>query len=158
MLVLTVSAGIVGGMLSGLLLSTELVAAQAILKRPKVIEAQSFRLLDQEGRARAVFETGPDGAVGLAMAKSGIIRIRFILDANGNAILDLTDEKGKSHATLTVTAAGSPSLSMRDNNNLSEAWLGAVNVPISTAGIAEERPAGSLILMNKDGRVVWRAP
>lgn len=158
MLVVTVSAGIVGGMLSSLLLNVELVAAQNVLKRPKVIEAQSFHVVDQEGKVRAILEAAPDGAVGLVMGKEGIIRVRLVLNTDGSAGLDLTDEKGRSHATLGVSSAGSPSLSIYDKASLSAAFLGEANFPISNAGVTEERPAGSLVLLNKEGKIVWRAP
>ena len=60
--------------------------------------------------------------------KDGKLRAMFAVDGNSLVVLDLKNERSESHAVLYVTA------------------------------ITEERPTGSLILLNNEGKVVWRAP
>ena len=91
-------------------------------------------------------------------SKDGALRARLGVDAGGDAVLDLKDEKAQTHAKLGVSLTGGPSLLLFDRSGRGAAVLGEVIIPMSDIGIAEERPAGSLVLMNKDGRVAWRAP
>lgn len=157
-LALALLAGLIGGIVSGGFFSPETVTAQDKPRRGKVLEAEGFRLIDQSGRTRAAFEVGADGSVGLVMAsKEGVVRTAFGVEANGNVTLDLKDEKAQTHAYVLVTPAGNPTLMLLDKNRVGGAFLGEGTVPFGDL-IVDERPAGSLILMNKDGRVVWRAP
>ena len=156
--VVALLAGLIGGMISGGLFSPEDVTAKEKPRRLKILEAEGFRLVDPSGRTRAVLQTVADGSVGLVMvSKEGVVRSAFGVEANGNVVLDLKDEKSQSHATVSVTSAGNPSLTLLDKNRAGGAFLGEGTIPFSNL-IVEERPAGSLILANKDGRVVWRAP
>lgn len=159
MLVVAMVAGLVGGFVSGRLFAPDLVTAQEAAKRAKVIEAETIRLVEPDGRVRAAFEILPDGTVRYGMVdKQGAVRLSLVVDGDGNARLDLRDTQTKPHATVLVNAQGSPSLIMRDKKTESVALLGEATLPISVAGIAEERPAGSLVLLNKEGRIIWRAP
>jgi hypothetical protein len=156
---LAMLAGFIGGCMSGRLVSPEPVVAQETARRTRVIDAEAFRLFDQNGRLRAVLEAAPDGSVGFAMgSKDGALRARLGVDARGDAVLDLKDEKAQTRAKLVVSHTGRPTLLLLDRIGRGDAVLGEVIIPISDVGIVEERPAGSLILTNKDGKVVWRMP
>jgi hypothetical protein len=77
-LALAIIAGFVGGCMSGRLAAPEPVVAQEAPKRVvRIVEAESFRLVDQTGAVRAVLEAGADGSVGIAMRKGGVVRTRF---------------------------------------------------------------------------------
>lgn len=156
---LAMLAGFIGGCMSGRLVSPEPVVAQETARRTRVIDAEAFRLFDQDGRLRAVLEAAPDGSVGFVMgSKDGALRVRLGVEANDHAVLELMDGKAQTHARLGVGSAGGPSLQLFDRSGRGAAVLGEVIIPMSDIGITEERPAGSLILTNKDGKVVWRMP
>nr|MBI3614211.1 hypothetical protein [Nitrospirota bacterium] len=123
------------------------------------METESLHLVDRTGRVRAVLEVVGDGSVLLAMgSKDGVIRTKLGVDNNGNSFLDLKDEKAQSHGTFYVSSAGSPTLVLTDQNGRSGTLLGEGEITMSSVGIVESRPAGSLIFLNKDGKVIWRAP
>ena len=158
-LALAMVAGFVGGCMSGRLVAPEPAVAQLAPPWVKIVQTESLRLVDQAGRLRAVFEVVPDGSVSLVLGnQNSVTRVWLGVDAAGNARLSLKDEKGQSSATLSANAVGSPTLLLSDQNSRGGALLGEGSLPISDAGIIEVRPAGSLLLMNKDGKVVWRAP
>lgn len=159
-LAFAVIAGFVGGSMAGRIAAPDPVIAQTAPMRAKIIEAEGFRLVDATGKIRAVFELGPDGTVGLHLGdKDGKLRARLAVEGNGTVGLDLKNERSESHAVFNVSAAGSPSLILTGKNGRVGALLGESTLQInSDAGITEERPAGSLILLNKEGKVVWRAP
>ncbi len=157
-LMLAMVAGFAGGCMSSRLAAPEPVVAQEAPKRARFVDAEMFRIFDQNGKLRAAFGTAPDGSVGLAMiSKDGVLRAKLGVEVNGDAALDLKDEKAQSHATVFVTTAGNPRVVLLDKNRVGGALLGEGSVPLGDL-IVEERPAGSLILLNKDGRVIWRAP
>ncbi|TAL09573.1 MAG: hypothetical protein EPO02_09790 [Nitrospirae bacterium] len=157
-LALAMVAGFAGGCMSGHLAAPEPVVAQEAPQRARFVDAEMFRIFDQSGKLRAALGTAPDGSVGLAMVgKDGVLRAKFGVEVSGDAVLDLKDEAAQSHATVFVTAAGNPRVVLLDRNRVGGALLGEGNIPLGDL-IVEERPAGSLILLNKDGRVVWRTP
>lgn len=152
-------AGFLGGCVSGRLFTSDPADAQGTFRQARVIEVEGIRLVEPGGRIRAAFEILPDGTVRYGMVGTdGAVRLSLMVDGDNNARLDLRDAKTKPHATVIVNAQGSPSLIMRDKATESVALLGEAILPISVAGLDEERPAGSLVLLNKEGRVVWRAP
>lgn len=157
-LALAIIAGFVGGCVSGRLAVPEPVVAQEAPKRVvRVVEAESFRLVDQTGAVRAILEAGTDGSVGLAMGRGGVVRTRFGIEANGNAVLELKDEKAQNHAAVSVTPEGRPSLMLVDKSRVGGVLLGEGKLPFGEI-IEVDRPAGSLVLVSKEGRIVWHAP
>jgi len=58
---------------------------------------------------------------------------------------------------LQLSANGDPILGFQDENNKARAILGRVTPDISTTPLPE-RPISSLILLDKDEKVVWKAP
>ena len=152
-------AGFMGAVVSHHLVIPNFAVAQEGTQRTKVMEVESLRLVDQAGKIRGAFELAPDGTVGLAMGnKDGVARLRLVVDQKGTAAVDLRDEKNQSHAVLMVNALGSPTLIMQDKSTNSRAVLGETTLLINEAGITAERPAGSLLIFNKDGKVIWRTP
>ena len=158
-LALAVLAGFVGGGMSGRLAAPEPVGAQVAPTRIKILETESVHLLDKAGRTRGALEVLGDGSAVLAIGnKDGVIRVRLGVENNGTAFLDLRDEKAQSRGVFLINSAGSPTLMVIDPNGRGGAMLGQGDIPLSDVGIVENRPAGSLIFLNKEGKVVWRAP
>ncbi len=76
-------------------------------------------------------------------------------DAPGEPFLSLTGEKGV--ALLTLSDAG-PSLELHDDAENLRASLGVIELKHEGTGTIEKRPASSLVLFGKDGKVIWKAP
>ncbi len=75
----------------------------------------------------------------------------------GVPALMLDDQNGKLRAALSVQANG-PSLDLFDEKENTRAVLGHAALESKTTGIVEQRPASSLVLFDKDGKVIWKAP
>ena len=61
-------------------------------------------------------------------------------------------------ATLQLDDDGSPRLELLDANNRARAVLGRTVLETIRTGESIERPESSLVLFDKDGKVIWRAP
>jgi len=94
-LILAAVAGLIGGTASGVILRDELVNAKEADKRPRVIEAESFNLVDKDGAVRA----------------------SFLLSPQGTASLVFNDKEGKSRMVLALPSDGRPSLLFFDKNS-----------------------------------------
>lgn len=70
-------------------------------------------------------------------------------DKNGN---------GKARASLMLGIDGSPVVLLGDENGKPRAVLGHVDLVGTSEGRVEKRPASSLVLFDKDGKVLWKAP
>jgi hypothetical protein len=72
-------------------------------------------------------------------------RAAVFVQPDGTPVLSLADDAGRVRAGLTISGDGAPSLSLYDEDSL-RAFLGA------------STPSASLMLLNKDGKVVFQAP
>ena len=116
-------------------------------------------LFDPAGRMRAFLKLGPDGSPGLALCDAAQkLRARMVLPSDGRPSLELRDAAENSRATLRLTEEGSPYLALRDKAGATRAVLGVTS--LETIGTAEvtTRSESSLVLFDKDGNVIWRAP
>jgi len=102
---------------------------------PKVVEAERFVLRDTRGKILATLGT----------------------EAAGLLALVLSDQNGKTRAGLGVGTSG-PSLVLRDENSKDRAALGHTALEGTATGTVEQRPASSLVLFDRDGKVIWKAP
>ena len=86
------------------------------------------------GKARAVLSVLPDGMPDLS----------------------LHDQNGKARAVLSVGTSG-PSVVLRDKNQ-DRAVLGHTELEATATGTVEQRAASSLVLFDRNGKVIWRVP
>ncbi len=75
-----------------------------------------------------------------------------------SADLTVSDENGRTRAALAVGDDGSPSRHLYDEAGKIRASVGHVDLTATRTGSLEERPASSLVLFDKDEKVIWRAP
>lgn len=96
MLVLAVGAGLLGGLVSGSLTSTPPAFAEKTAA-PKVISAESFFIVDQQGQVRAALALSPDnGQPALVfLDKQGKVRLRASLLAQGHPAVYVDGKDGK---------------------------------------------------------------
>jgi hypothetical protein len=119
MLVWSTLAGAVGGAaVTFLLLGTPVVAEEAAKPGSNVLSAQEFRLVDKDGKPRAVLAFSAEGDPYLALLdNSETQRVWLGISSNpGFAIKD--NKEGKTRALLSLDdATGQPSLVMRNRQH-----------------------------------------
>lgn len=138
----------------------------------ETVRARLFELVDEEGNVRAELGIEPDGFPGLNLIdKDGVGRIGLtliggspgllLLDGNGmprtllrvggpdeTSSLALMGEDAKPRATLSVERDGSSFLTLADPGGMRRVSLTAFG----------EDGASALILHDRDGNEIWRAP
>lgn len=72
--------------------------------------------------------------------------------------LFLLDKKGEIRTDLRLQADGEPRLELTDETNKTRAVLGHTELETTRTGSVEKRPASSLVLFDKEGKVIWSAP
>ena len=128
-------AGLVGGMVSSWVLTGRPVSAQPTPKQAKVIRAESFEVVDKDGKVRAMFGMGEVG----------------------EPVLGLLDKDSEPHAELGLVQ-GEPTLRFADKDGKSRATFGYIELKNQRTGSVEKRSASSLVLFGEDGEVIWQAP
>jgi hypothetical protein len=71
--------------------------------------------------------------------------------------LVLHDEHGRTRIDLSVFQSG-PSVIVQDGNKQARAILGYIGPELLARGVADVRAPSSLVLLDKDGRIVWKTP
>jgi len=100
----------------------------------------------------------PDGAPCLALCgEAGKGRAALMVLPDGSPSLALFDETGKGRLELGV-GDGSPSLTLLDKDETTRAVLGATSTKTLATGVVHQRPESSLVLLDKDSKVVWSVP
>jgi len=142
-------------------------------KTNKVVEANEFRLLDASGKERAtlhVFRGQPELFIRSLNGESDVLlgtdtsgpylvmgpvtgKAAVTLNPNN---LSLEGTVGKLRIALNPEAGG-PNLTIEDNEGYSTV-LGRSDLPLTKTGKREQTPAASLVLFDKDKKVLWAAP
>ena len=142
-------------------------------KTNKVVEANEFRLLDASGKERAtlhVFRGQPELFIRSLNGESDVL---LGTDTSG-PFLRMGPLTGKATATLNPDnlslegpvgklrialnhEAGGPNLTIEDNEGYSTV-LGRSDFVQAKTGKQEQTPAASLVLFDKDKKVLWAAP
>lgn len=123
------------------------------------VRTRQLVIVDQYGKIRARLGCAPNGSVGLSLWDAeGKVRAGLGLLSDGSPHLSLADAKGKLRAALAVLPDEGPSLSLLDANGKVRAVLGACTLETKVIGVEERRPESSLVLFDRDGWVVWKAP
>lgn len=141
-------------------------------------------LSDDKGQLRVTLGSGPGGSVALHLRDEqgqGRVVLSFISGLSGGPSLSLRDSEGKEQAGLYTFSRGQPSLFMQDGAGKWRAALGldgggrpsltlsdAAGNPRAVLGVTSTvtiktgqtttRPESSLVLFDKDGKVMWQAP
>ena len=142
-------------------------------KTNKIIEANEFRLLDASGKERAtlhVFRGQPELFIRSSNGESDVL---LGTDTSG-PFLTMGPVTGKATVTLKPDnlslegpvgklriglnhEAGGPNLTIEDNEGYSTV-LGRSDLLLTKTGKGEQTPAASLVLFDKDKKVLWAAP
>jgi hypothetical protein len=68
------------------------------------------------------------------------------------------EDRRRSRATLFVGANGEPTLSLADKSGMPRAILGSISLETTKTGTVQNRPPSSLVLFDKDGKVIQALP
>ncbi len=137
-------------------------------------------LADQNGKFRAALGVGTDGSASLIFDdQNEKPRVTLGVLDDGTPHLALLDQNEKPRLALAVGTDGTPHLALFDQNkkprlaldvgtsgpsvvlgdqNRDRAVLGHTELEGKATGTVEQRPASSLVLFDRDGKVIWRAP
>ncbi len=134
-----------------------LMGQARLSKVAKVIEAEKFVLRDTSGQIGAILFTVDGGSPHLEFRdKKRNLRITLgVLGDVGH--LSLFSENGNSAITLRALPDGSPHLQFYDKDGNTRAVLGSTS-PRTMSIETKRRPESSLVLFDKKGKVIWKAP
>jgi len=111
----------------------------------KVVWANEFVLVDDQGRARGALHVLMDGPALSLSDEKGIARVILAAPKTGPT-LNLSDEKGMFRAGLSITELG-PGLSLYDEKGKDRASL-----------VVHNYYGPGLVLSDKNRKVIWQAP
>ncbi len=138
-------AGFLGGMFAAFLLGTRAIAKEQ--DQPKrIIVAEEFRLVDKQGRTRAVLGRDKNNEVGLSLLDDNDVHASLILDAHGGATLKMREHSGKQRVALGILN-GAPTLLLMTQNG--EGGIGVA--------VAKDDRADIFIREAKSKKFLWRA-
>jgi len=150
------------------------------LKGVTVVRAQRIDMVNKEGRVRGELAIQPDGNPGLAFYdQKGAVALSFGLTKGGKPVFTLKgeggrrinmgvcidgaptlafcDDRGKVRATLRLEPSGNPVLAFDDANGKTRVVLGRISSEVFK-GSFPKRSLSSLVLLDKDEKVIWQAP
>ena len=110
-ILVSIVAGIVGGMLSSLIFVEKPVMAE--MRFPSVSTAEEFRLVDARGRLRALLAFSADGEPYLALLDQHETR-KVWLGLSKESGLAIRDIDGKTRLILSLDGEGEPTLVLSD--------------------------------------------
>ncbi|MFX0198640.1 MAG: hypothetical protein ACFFCW_21165 [Candidatus Hodarchaeota archaeon] len=76
----------------------------------------------------------------------------------GEPYLEMRDKDGKLRAIFGLKVGGFPHFTLYDETGRSRAILGCTELEAVRTGTVEKRPASSLVLFDKEGKVIWKVP
>jgi hypothetical protein len=183
LLMLSLFAGLVGGMLTSQFFLGTPVLAEKKVGAQNVVIAEEFRLVDKEdkilstwgmyaggpgivlfgknGQFRAVFSlTSPDEGPILTFADNkGNHRATVGLGAERQPYVTLRDQTGNERISLSLDDDGDPYLALYDQAENERAILGTMDsMKLKRTGTIEKRSVSSLVLLGKDGQITWKTP
>ncbi|MCZ6624409.1 MAG: hypothetical protein O7B35_09320 [Deltaproteobacteria bacterium] len=148
-------------------------------KVAKVIEAEKFVLRDANGKARAelgVYERGvarltfkgKDGNSSLVLSVDNELEISglvidqgnyniSILSTIGSGFLSVSDKEFGEIVTLSVSK-DSTSFIINDTSRNTRLVLGNTSLETTDTGTKTRTAESSLVLFDKKGKVIWKAP
>jgi len=115
-------------------------------------EEPSLVMYDKDTRKRATLLPN-----GLGFIDQDKTRAMLTL-AQGKPGLILFDKNEKTRAELSLALDGEPSLELSDQVGKTHATLGHAELKDQRTGSIEKRSASSLVLFGEDGKVIWEAP
>lgn len=118
-------------------------------------DGSTLTLWDLEHRSLAVLGAQSEYGPSLSLSASAKARAFLSADKDGSSRLSLSDENGKTRASLDVDKDG-PKLYLFDENESFRLVAGTTEL-VTSNGKKIKYPESSLILFGPDGKVIWSA-
>jgi hypothetical protein len=151
------------------------------LPRSRVVEAEAFILKDGQGKTRARLSLRNGFSPGLELYdKDGNVRAILGMDPDSSSGLLFFDEEqkpraslglnmdgprlwfadksNKTRASINLSPDGSPGLELLDQEGNMRAVLGSTSIVTARTGSVDQRPESSLVLFDKNWKILWKAP
>jgi hypothetical protein len=164
-----------------LLLAVASVLMGQALPRSRVIEGEAFILKDGQGKTRARLSLRTGFSPGLELYdKDGNVRALLGADPDSSSGLLFFDEEqkpraslglnvdgprlwfadksNKTRASINLSPDGSPGLELLDKDGNLRAVLGSTSIVTVRTGLVDQRPESSLVLFDKNWKILWKAP
>jgi hypothetical protein len=133
LLVISVISGLIGGFASKMVFDKTAIAQEG---QETSLQGQDIRLLSKNGKVLAALAVSPD---------------------TGEPFFFINGKDGKYRIMFNIDQ-GSPQIMLRDNNAQTRMELGATEITNQSKGTIEKRPESSIVMFNKDGKLIWSAP
>lgn len=186
MVALAVISGLVGGFIWGWVSLGTLAIAQKRSEPGKIVRAQEFRVLDQNGaivaslgsfsgkaqlnfydqesKPKAIFGILNDGSPGFSFfGKDGVSQAELRVGSMGHPFLKLNDVKGKKIALLGAHGLGLFNKSLRGRFTLSSDGMLTLDLLDQDSQnssnlmlFPSQKP--TMVLSDQGGKVIWSAP
>jgi hypothetical protein len=157
-----------------------MLGIETIMDNPQAPGSTVLRFYDEKGQSRLSHSLAPGGSASMGIMsvdgrskalliggtdiqrigffdKNGSALAQLAVGADGSSNLLLRDSTGV-RAALDVEADGSPALRLYDTNGKTRVVLGATTLKDGQKEIVEQRPASSLVLLDKNEKVLWKVP
>ncbi|MGQ9610965.1 MAG: hypothetical protein ACUVWN_16840 [bacterium] len=133
----SIFAGLIGGMLSSQLIFNKTAYAQEEQQYGTLVQAQELRLVDKNGNP----------LIALAISEN-----------TGEPFLLMYSKKDNKYRFMIDIDDGNPRLIMRDKEAQTRIVLGSAEVTSKLKGTIEKKPISSIVMFDKDGKLIWSAP
>lgn len=99
MVAVALTAGVLGGLASGHLAGTSPLSAEQATPAAKVLSAESFFIVDQQGKVRAALSLSPDNGhpTLVFLDKQGKARLRVVLLSEGHPAVYVDGKEGQPY-------------------------------------------------------------
>jgi len=114
--------------------------------------------MSEHGEPRVVLGNHKNSPEVLLIDKSNKVRVKLEIEGDGEPRLALYDGARQPRVAVGTQSDGGPGVVLLDENGRLRAALGSSWLEQRNTGAVEERPDSSLVLFDKDGKVIWQAP
>jgi len=157
---LTLSVAVISGVLGGAL-SVWFLMPQSVLAQgevPKVIKAQQFLVVDQDGNVRANLGASERETHLSLLDEKNQTRVLLSVHEGNPALILLHNDASTLGVPMTLFTKVGPSIQLYDSENQLRTALGSIYLKNTGTGSTEIRAPSSLVLFDEKGNVVWSAP
>jgi len=137
LIALCLFAGLIGGFISNQVFNENKAFAEGEQGYGTLVQAQELRLVDKNGKPVAALAISAD---------------------SGDPFLAIYDKKDGNYRVMIDIVEGNPRLTLRDSSAQTRLVLGSAEVINKTKETMERRAASSIVLFDREGKLIWSAP
>jgi hypothetical protein len=141
-------AGFIGGLISNQIVQSQAAFAEKGFAPQKVVVAEEFQVVDQDGKIVGRFGTSgdlPDLSASKTISNASAPQLRLGQDTGFQII-------------LTAGETGGSRIILKDANNKPRTVIGNMQLYIPLTRVTHNRQVASIVLFDQFGRFLWSAP